>query len=105
MLQTLKSHGIQRVLIAYDRDEAGERGAAKLAAVLMGEGIHRLHHQQSTPQAQPQPELQAKQAASPGITCASSSQNASKPEPIQPEAVTSSLAAEPLALCPETLAV
>jgi DNA primase len=39
LLQAFKAHGIQRVLIAYDRDEAGERAAAKLAAVLMAEGI------------------------------------------------------------------
>lgn len=30
---------MQRVLIAYDRDEAGERAAAKLAPVLMAEGM------------------------------------------------------------------
>lgn len=34
-----KRHGTERVLIAYDRDEAGERGAAKVADVLMAEGI------------------------------------------------------------------
>ncbi len=34
-----KRHGTERVLIAYDRDEAGERGAAKVAAALMAEGI------------------------------------------------------------------
>ena len=39
MLQTLTSHGIERVLIAYDRDEAGERGAAKVAQTLMQAGI------------------------------------------------------------------
>ena len=39
MLQAFKAHNIQRVLIAYDRDEAGERAAAKLAERLMLEGI------------------------------------------------------------------
>ena len=39
MLQAFKTHGIQRVLIAYDRDEAGERAAAKLAERLMLVGI------------------------------------------------------------------
>ena len=39
LLAAFKSHGTQRVLIAYDRDEAGERAAAKLAPVLMAEGI------------------------------------------------------------------
>ena len=34
-----KRHGTERVLIAYDRDEAGERGAAKVADRLMSEGI------------------------------------------------------------------
>ena len=39
MLKTFKAHGIERVLIAYDHDEAGERGAAKVAAQLMEAGI------------------------------------------------------------------
>lgn len=39
LLAAFKQHGTQRVLIAYDRDEAGERAAAKLAPVLMAEGI------------------------------------------------------------------
>jgi DNA primase len=34
-----KRHGTQRVLIAYDRDDAGERGAAKVAQQLMAQGI------------------------------------------------------------------
>ena len=34
-----KRYGTQRVLIAYDRDEAGERGAGKVAERLMAEGI------------------------------------------------------------------
>ena len=38
-LQAFKRHGIERVLIAYDRDEAGERAALKLADVLMAQGI------------------------------------------------------------------
>ncbi len=39
LLAAFKTHGIQRVLIAYDRDEAGERAAAKLAPVLQAAGI------------------------------------------------------------------
>lgn len=39
LLGAFKANGVQRVLIAYDRDEAGERAAAKLAPVLMSEGI------------------------------------------------------------------
>lgn len=39
MLQAFKDHGTQRVLIAFDRDEAGERGAAKVAEQLMAAGI------------------------------------------------------------------
>lgn len=39
MLAAFKRHGTRRVLIAFDRDEAGERGAAKVAQRLMGEGI------------------------------------------------------------------
>ena len=38
-LQAFKAHGTERVLIAYDRDDAGERAALKLADVLMAEGI------------------------------------------------------------------
>ncbi len=38
-LAAFKAHGTERVLIAYDRDEAGERGAAKVAELLMAEGI------------------------------------------------------------------
>lgn len=39
MLAAFKRYGTQRVLIAYDRDEAGERGADKVAERLMAEGI------------------------------------------------------------------
>ena len=39
LLSALKTHATERVLIAYDRDEAGERAAAKLAGILMTEGI------------------------------------------------------------------
>jgi len=39
MLQVFKAHGTRRVLIAYDRDDAGERAAEKLALRLMSEGI------------------------------------------------------------------
>ncbi len=39
LLQAFKDYGTQRVLIAYDRDDAGERAAAKLAERLMAEGM------------------------------------------------------------------
>ena len=38
-LAAFREHGTERVRIAYDRDEAGDRAAEKLAAVLMAEGI------------------------------------------------------------------
>jgi DNA primase catalytic core len=38
-LAAFKQHGIERVLIAYDRDEAGERAAEKLAQQLIAEGL------------------------------------------------------------------
>jgi DNA primase len=39
LLQAFKDHGTQRVLIAFDRDDAGERGAIKVAEQLMAAGI------------------------------------------------------------------
>ncbi len=38
-LAALKDAGVGRVLIAFDRDEAGDRGAAKLAERLGGDGV------------------------------------------------------------------
>jgi hypothetical protein len=38
-LATFKQCGIERVLIAYDRDEAGERAAEKLTKQLLAEGL------------------------------------------------------------------
>ena len=38
-LAAFKRHGTKRVLIAFDRDEAGERGAAKVAERLMAAGL------------------------------------------------------------------
>jgi DNA primase len=38
-IEAFKRHGTERVLIAYDRDEAGERGAAKVAERLLALGI------------------------------------------------------------------
>ena len=38
-LAAFKRHGTQRVLIAYDRDEAGERAAEKLAPQLIAQGL------------------------------------------------------------------
>jgi DNA primase catalytic core len=38
-LEAFERYGIQRVLIAYDRDEAGDRAALKLAQKLMDRGI------------------------------------------------------------------
>ena len=39
LLKAFKAHGIQRVMIAYDRDEAGERAAVKLAPLLQAAGL------------------------------------------------------------------
>lgn len=39
MLEAFQRHGTQRVLIAFDRDEAGERGAAKVSEKLLAAGI------------------------------------------------------------------
>ena len=38
-IAAFKRYGTERVLIAFDRDDAGERGAAKVAERLMAEGI------------------------------------------------------------------
>jgi len=38
-LEAFKAHGTERVLIAYDRDEAGDKAAAELASKLAPEGI------------------------------------------------------------------
>ncbi len=45
MLATIKTAGIERVLIAFDRDAAGERGAEALAERLMAAGIEALRVQ------------------------------------------------------------
>jgi DNA primase catalytic core len=39
ILQAFVRHGVRRVLIAYDRDAAGDKGAAKVAEVLAAQGI------------------------------------------------------------------
>lgn len=39
LIEAIKAAGVARVLIAFDRDEAGERGAAKLAERLQAIGI------------------------------------------------------------------
>ncbi len=39
MLAAFGGHGVERVLIAYDRDDAGEKAAGKLAEKLVGAGI------------------------------------------------------------------
>ncbi len=39
LLEAFKANGVERVLIAYDRDEAGERAAAKLAPLLQAAGM------------------------------------------------------------------
>lgn len=45
LLAALKQHGTERVLIAYDRDAAGEKAASELAERLIKEGIdcYRIH--------------------------------------------------------------
>jgi DNA primase len=42
ILASFKAHGIERVLIAYDRDEPGEKAAQKLAPLLIAEGFEVL---------------------------------------------------------------
>lgn len=39
LLQAFKANGVKRVLIAFDRDEAGDKGAAKVADTLTSESI------------------------------------------------------------------
>jgi len=39
LFQAMKAYGIERVLIAYDRDASGDRAAAELAKRLQGHGI------------------------------------------------------------------
>ena len=39
LIEAIQASGVVRVLIAFDRDDAGERGAAKLAERLMALGI------------------------------------------------------------------
>jgi DNA primase catalytic core len=41
-LAAFKDHGVERVLIAYDSDDAGDRAAARLADRLGGEGVECL---------------------------------------------------------------
>jgi len=45
LLAAFKQHNTERILIAYDRDDAGEKAASALAAQLMKEGIdcYRIH--------------------------------------------------------------
>src|SRR5690606_32142861 len=38
-LAAFRQHGVERVLIAFDRDAAGDRGAEKVADTLMAAGI------------------------------------------------------------------
>ncbi|HLP42779.1 MAG TPA: CHC2 zinc finger domain-containing protein [Fibrobacteria bacterium] len=45
MLSAFIGHGVRRVYIAYDRDEAGDHAAAKLADALMAEGLEVLRVQ------------------------------------------------------------
>ena len=42
MLTAFKTHGIERVLVAYDRDDAGDRAADKLGARLIEQGFEVL---------------------------------------------------------------
>jgi DNA primase len=39
LMQAFKAHAVTRVLIAYDRDDAGDKAANKLASRLMSEGM------------------------------------------------------------------
>ena len=47
-LAAFKQYGTERVLIAYDRDDAGERAAERLSEKLLSEGIdcYRIHFPQ-----------------------------------------------------------
>lgn len=45
ILAAFKAHGIERVFIAYDRDDAGDRAAEKLAPKLIAEGFEVLRVQ------------------------------------------------------------
>ena len=45
MLEAFKHYGIERVLIAFDRDEAGERGMASVLEKLLAAGIECFHIQ------------------------------------------------------------
>lgn len=45
MLASFLAHGVRRVYIAYDRDEAGDRAAEKLSHRLLSEGIEALRVQ------------------------------------------------------------
>ncbi len=103
-IATFKHCGVRRVLIAFDRDEAGERGTAKVAERLIQAGFECLRIQfpkgmdanayacKVTPAAKslgllirqavwlgkggvPIAQVQAKSATSPDKTCSSSSQN------------------------------
>jgi len=42
MIEALRGHGIERVVIAFDRDAAGERGAEALGARLIAAGLEAL---------------------------------------------------------------
>jgi DNA primase len=44
-LESFKQHGIERILIAYDRDDAGEKAAGALAEKLMSSGLECLRVQ------------------------------------------------------------
>jgi DNA primase catalytic core len=48
LFEKMKRHGVERVLIAYDRDDAGEQAAQKLAPRLMEAGmdVFRIHFPQ-----------------------------------------------------------
>ena len=48
-LDAFKRHGIQRVLIAYDHDKAGDLAATKLAEQLMGDGFECLRRDALAP--------------------------------------------------------
>jgi len=39
ILEAIVAHGIEKVFIAFDRDEAGDRGAARIAEKLIAEGL------------------------------------------------------------------
>lgn len=101
LLTAFKAHGTERVLIAYDRDDAGERAAEKLALRLMAAGIecYRLQFPKGMDANEYAQKMQpADQALGLLIRKAQWMGNGAAPARESVEAVPTSAAAEPLFL-------